>query len=216
MVAAVIPAAGVGARLGAGIPKAFVELGGVSLLQRSFEALRQAGIERIVIAVAPEMRPLAAAQCPGAVLVDGGAERVDSVRCALEALDVPDDEVVLVHDAARALVPVSLITSLCELPAGVDCVVPVLPVSDTVKTVDADGMVTGTPPRASLRAVQTPQACRAGALRRAFALGLEGTDDASLIEAAGGTVATIPGDQRALKITHPVDIVLAEHFLALQ
>lgn len=220
---AVIPAAGIGARLGAPIPKAFVELEGKTLLERAYEGLVAAGVDLVVIVASADMHEAARLMCPGATLVEGGRERVDSVRCGVEALpaaSTQDDSeaIVLVHDAARALTPVEMVRSLCTVPVGVDCVVPVLPVSDTIKQVDADGKVLATPQRKDLRAVQTPQACRLSSLRAAYAAlddsSFEPTDDASLIEWWGGVVTTIPGDERALKITHPIDLVIAKHYLS--
>nr|WP_281247985.1 2-C-methyl-D-erythritol 4-phosphate cytidylyltransferase [Corynebacterium aquilae] len=224
---AVIPAAGMGTRLGAGIPKAFFELGGVTLLRRAYESLVAAGVDRVIIAASPDMHERARLECPDAVIVAGGKERADSVLCGLDAIadqlghEAGADDVVLVHDAARALTPVEMIQRLMVVPDGVDCVVPALPVSDTIKQVDEQMRVVGTPARAALRAVQTPQACRLVTLLKAneaFQRDESGdfcpTDDASLIEWFGGTVVVAPGDERALKITHPIDVVIAEHYLA--
>ena len=171
-------------------------------------------------------------------IVAGGAERSDSVRCGLRALDRECD-IVLVHDAARCLAPVELTERvLAALAAGADAVIPVVPVVDTIKVVEAtetagddgedDGRsaeggaedapalerVVSTPVRADLRAVQTPQGFRRSVLVAAHESGLDATDDAALIERAGGEVLVVDGDLFALKVTTPLDIVVAEHLLA--
>jgi 2-C-methyl-D-erythritol 4-phosphate cytidylyltransferase len=131
------------------------------------------------------------------------------VRAGLAAAE--DADLLLVHDAARALTPPPLIARVvAELRAGRDAVVPALPVSDTIKTVDLLGAVTGTPERSELRAVQTPQGFTADLLRRAYAAADSlATDDAGLVERIGGRVRTIVGDPLAFKITTPLDLALA-------
>ncbi len=148
------------------------------------------------------------------MVVAGGAERQDSVRLALEALD-PAVELVLVHDAARCLTPPELVEAVvAELRAGAEAVVPVLPVADTVKSVDG-ATVVATLDRTSLRAVQTPQGFARAVLARAHAAGLPAaTDDAGLVELCGGTVRTVPGSEEAFKVTRPIDLLLAEAVLA--
>ena len=127
--------------------------------------------------------------------------------------EVPDDaDVVLVHDAARPLLPPELVPRLLEaLAEGFEGAVPGLPVADTVKRV-RDGVVVETLPRDELVAVQTPQAFVASALRSAAAG--EGSDCASLVEAAGGRVKVVPGDERLLKVTTPADLERVEALLA--
>lgn len=148
-------------------------------------------------------------------VVPGGAERTDSVRAGLNA--APDASFVLVHDAARALTPPSLISRVVtELRAGALAVVPALPVTDTIKSVDATGAVTGTPDRSALRAIQTPQGFDAELLRSAYATGIQATDDAGLVELLGTTVHTVPGDVMAFKITTPLDLVLANTLVRQQ
>lgn len=214
---AVVPAAGSGQRLGAGTPKAFVSLGGRPMLERAIDGLRESGVvDRIVVAV-PESRTVEAKLVLGgdAIIVAGGAERTASVRLALAA--VGDADLVLVHDAARALTPPSLVVRVVQaLESGHTAVVPALPVADTIKAVDANGAVLGTPDRAGLRAVQTPQGFHVGALRRAYERAGDGgfTDDASMVEQAGGQVQVVDGDPLAFKITTPLDLMLAEAVLA--
>ena len=159
-------------------------------------------------------RALRAPEVTHVVVVTGGVERTDSVAAGLAALR-PTDEVVLVHDAARALAPPSLFSRLVrEVRAGHDAVVPGLPVADTIKQVDAAGRVVGTPDRSALRAIQTPQAFRRAVLERAHASGATATDDAALVERDGGTVHVVDGDRLAFKITTPDDLAVAQRHLA--
>ena len=216
-VVALVPAAGRGLRLGEQIPKAFVELGGRTMLARAVDGLRKSGaVDRVVVIVPPELLGSVKADLGRSHDVDvvaGGAERTDSVRAGLEAAG--DAEFVLVHDAARALTPPAMIARVvAELKAGSAAVIPVLPVTDTVKSVDVLGMVTGTPLRSELRAVQTPQGFSAHVLRQAYDAGdLAATDDASLVERLGVSVQTIAGEAHAFKITTPLDLVLARALL---
>jgi 2-C-methyl-D-erythritol 4-phosphate cytidylyltransferase len=216
-VAAVVPAAGSGERLAAGIPKAFCSLEGRTLLERAVAGLRESQVvDHIVVAVpadrTDEAKRLLAGQ---ASVVAGGPGRTESVRLALAALS-GEPEFVLVHDAARALTPPGLIVRVVEaLRAGHGAVVPALPVSDTIKAVDANGAVLGTPERAGLRAVQTPQGFTTDLLMRAYqraaqAAGAGFTDDASLVEHVGGQVQVVDGDPLAFKITTALDLLLAQ------
>lgn len=142
-------------------------------------------------------------------VVPGGLERTDSVAAGMAALR-DDDHIVLVHDAARSLAPPALFSRLVqEVRSGYPAVVPGLPVSDTIKQVDESGVVVSTPDRASLRAVQTPQAFRRELLEQAHAAGAHATDDAALVEAIGVQVRVVPGDPLAFKITTPDDLALA-------
>ncbi len=213
---AVVPAAGSGERLAAGAPKAFVNLGGRPMLEHAIEGLRNSGVvDRIVVAVPPKRTDQAKLVFGGdAVIVAGGADRTESVRLALAA--VGDAEFVLVHDAARALTPPELIVRVVTaLQAGHPAVVPALPVSDTIKAVDANGVVLGTPERSGLRAVQTPQGFQTELLRRAYERAAAGgfTDDASVVESTGTPVQVVEGDPLAFKITTPNDLLLAEALL---
>jgi 2-C-methyl-D-erythritol 4-phosphate cytidylyltransferase len=214
---AVVPAAGSGERLAAGAPKAFVNLGGRPMLERALAGLRDSGvIDSVVVAVPPGRTDEAKLVFGGeAVIVAGGADRTESVRLALTA--VGEADFVLVHDAARALTPPSLIARVVHaLESGHTAVVPALPLTDTIKAVDANGVVLGTPERAGLRAVQTPQGFRADVLRRAYERAGAGgfTDDASMVEQCGGQVQVVEGDPLAFKITTAMDLLLAEAVLA--
>lgn len=218
---AVLAAAGRGERLGSDRPKAFARLGGRPLLAESLERLEGSEwIDAIVIAAPPEWEEpsilvaeeIAATKVSSAVT--GGETRSESVRLALA--DVPGDAAaVLVHDAARPLVPDEVIERvLAPLGEGWDGAVPVLPLSDTVKRVDGERVVE-TLPRGELVAAQTPQAFTAEVLRRALAGDVSGaTDCASLVEAGGGRVKVVQGDPRLLKITGADDLALVESWLA--
>lgn len=214
---AVVPAAGSGERLGAGIAKAFVDLDGRTMLEHAVAGLLGSGvIQRVVVAVpADRIDETASSLGDRAVVVAGGAQRADSVRVALGAAG--DPEFIVVHDAARALTPADQIRRVVSaLHEGMRAVIPVLPVVDTVKAVDANGVVLGTPERAGLRAVQTPQGFETALLRRAYdqASTPAATDDAALVENLGVPVHTVAGDAMAFKITTALDLRLARAVLA--
>jgi len=204
----VVVAGGSGTRFGEA--KQFVALAGSSVAARSVEACR-AVCDTVVLVVPPGDRSGA----HGAdATVEGGPTRAASVRAGLGAVG-PDAEIVVVHDAARPLAAPALFAAVLgalEAP-GVAGAVPGLAVSDTVKRVRFEpggAVVLETLPRGELVSVQTPQAFRADALRRAHATGGEATDDAALVEALGLTVAVVPGDPDNLKITTPADLARAE------
>jgi 2-C-methyl-D-erythritol 4-phosphate cytidylyltransferase len=222
VVAAVVPAAGSGARLGAGEPKALLPLGGRPMLAHSVGTLATGRVDLVVVAAPPgradEVAALLADAHAGAdlVVVEGAATRTASVRCCLAVLPA-SVEVVLVHDAARPLVPAALVdTVVAAVEAGAEAVVPGQPVADTVKQVDAAGAVVATVDRAALRSVQTPQGFRRAVLDAAYGeqADAETTDDAGLVEQAGGRVVVVPGAEEAFKVTRPLDLVLAEAVLA--
>lgn len=208
---AVLVAAGRGERLGEDRPKAFVRLGELPLLAEPLRRLDECEwLDAVVIVAPPEWEEPAIllAEELGAskvtACVTGGATRTDSVRIGVA--EVPDDAAaILVHDAARPLLPDDLVPRLlAALAQGADGAVPALPVADTIKRVDR-GVVVETLRRDQLVAVQTPQAFVAPVLRAALA-GAEGTDCSSLVEAAGGRVVTVPGDERLLKVTTRADL----------
>lgn len=217
---AVVPAAGSGERLAAGVPKAFFQLVGCTLVERAVNGLLESGVvDRVVVAV-PADRTDRAKLLLGrdATVVAGGTNRGDSVARALAAVaDMEQPDFVLVHDAARALTPPELVVRVVEaLRAGYQAVVPVLPLSDTIKAVDHSGAVLGTPDRAGLRAVQTPQGFATDLLLRAYAQAgtADFTDDASLVERVGGQVQVVDGDPLAFKITTRLDILLAQAIMS--
>jgi 2-C-methyl-D-erythritol 4-phosphate cytidylyltransferase len=216
-VAVVVPAAGRGERLGPGAPKALRTLGGRTLLELAVERLRQARrVDLVAVAVPPGEQDRIARDL-SVLAVAGGADRQQSVAAALAALP-PDVDVVLVHDAARPLVPPTLVDAVVEaVLGGAPAVIPGLPVADTIKRVDGDGRVVETPPRESLRAIQTPQGFRRDLLERAHreaGAELAVTDDAGLVERLGEPVLVIPGDEDAFKVTRPADLGRAEALLA--
>ncbi|MGX7677685.1 2-C-methyl-D-erythritol 4-phosphate cytidylyltransferase [Jatrophihabitans sp. DSM 45814] len=216
-IAAIVVAAGNGERLGAGVPKALVSLGGRPLYEWAAAAfLDHSDISSLVI-VAPESVVAEVEQRlgGGVRVISGGATRQESVSRGLQTL--PDEvEYVLVHDAARPLVPSSVISDvIAVLRGGARAVIPVLPVADTIKRVDPDGKVAATVDRAPLRSVQTPQGFQRAALvsahAEAAALGDAGTtDDAGLLEAMGLEVMTVAGSELGFKITTAHDLKIAE------
>ena len=216
-----LAAAGRGERLGSDRPKAFARLAGRPLLAESLERLETSEwIGAIVLVVPPgwEEPSILLAEELGCgkvtASIPGGATRGDSVKLGLAEI-ADDAAAVLVHDAARPLVTDDVIQRVLEpLASGFDGAVPALPVADTIKRV-ADATVVETLPRAELVAVQTPQAFEPSILRRAFAGDVAASSDcASLVEAAGGRIAVVPGEQRLLKVTGPEDLALVESWLA--
>jgi 2-C-methyl-D-erythritol 4-phosphate cytidylyltransferase len=216
---ALLAAAGSGERLGADRPKAFARLGELPLLAESVSRLESSDwIDAIVIAAPPgwEEPAILLAEEIGAgkvsACVTGGDSRAESVRIALA--EVPEEAVaVLVHDAARPLLPPEVVERvLTPLSEGWDGVVPALPVSDTVKRV-RDDQVVETLDRGELVAVQTPQAFLVPILRDAVSAGGLGTDCAALVEARGGRVKVVLGDRRLLKVTSHHDLELVATWL---
>jgi len=221
--AAVIVAAGRGLRAGAGGPKQFRVLGGRSVLARALEPFCvHDEIAEVQPVCNPQDRDAFDAAVAGLSMrapVAGGATRQDSVRAGLVALAADPPEIVLVHDAARPFVSPELISRAVAAARAHGAAIPVIPVADTVKIVDARGRVTATPDRAGLRVAQTPQAFRYGALlaahRRAAQDGRNDfTDDAALAEWAGLTVATFEGDARNMKLTTAEDFLREEARIA--
>lgn len=236
-VAAILAAAGRGTRLAAGaagggapgaathMPKALRELAGVPLLVHAVRALAAATpVDRIVVVAPPaavaEVTTLLPADLPVKLtVIAGGETRRQSVALGLAALD-PDVDVVLVHDAARPLAPTELVERVAAaVLAGAEAVVPGVPVADTVKQVAADGVVTQTLDRTTLRAVQTPQGFRRSVLAAAHAAFPDMdedavSDDAALVELLGRPVRVVTGSEEAFKVTRSIDLVLADAILA--
>jgi 2-C-methyl-D-erythritol 4-phosphate cytidylyltransferase len=208
---ALLVAAGSGERLGAAVPKAFVEVAGRPMLEWSLDALRAAGISEIVVALPPELA--APAGCTG---VRGGGTRSESVRAALAA--ARGSGPVLVHDAARPLVEPSLFTRVLEALEVADCAIAAARVTDTIKEADESLAVVATLDRSRLWAIQTPQAFRREALQAALdvdaAILARATDDAWLVERAGGTVRVVESSPGNFKITTPHDLRLADIILS--
>jgi len=190
------------------VPKQFEIVAGARLVDRAVDAVTAVCDEVVVVlpaGIAWDGRPVAAT-------VPGGSSRSASVRAGLDAV-ASSAAVVVVHDAARPLAPPALFEAVIgAVRAGADAAVPGLAIPDTVKRVDNDHVVE-TVARDGLRAVQTPQAFRTDVLRAAHTTGGEATDDAALVEAAGGRVVIVPGDPRNLKVTTPADLALAAALL---
>jgi 2-C-methyl-D-erythritol 4-phosphate cytidylyltransferase len=224
--AAVVPAAGRGERLGPGAPKALRNLAGQPLLVHAVRALADARSIDVVVVAAPEGEQAAVRLLLGPVVADtelvvvtGGDTRQRSVALALQAL--PDDvDVVLVHDAARPLVPSEVVDAVASaVRDGADAVVPGVAITDTIKQVDPAGRVERTVDRTMLRAAQTPQGFARIVLESAHRVAAENgvvdvTDDAGLVEQAGHQVLMIPGSEDGFKVTRPLDLVLAQAVLA--
>jgi 2-C-methyl-D-erythritol 4-phosphate cytidylyltransferase/2-C-methyl-D-erythritol 2,4-cyclodiphosphate synthase len=215
-ICAVIVAAGVGARAGPGEAKQWRSLAGRPVVRWSAEALLGAGVGELVVVVAAGQEGRAAealAGLTGWTLAAGGAARSDSVKAGLAALTGPDEALVLIHDAARPLLKREHVERLVAAVMAHGAAILALPLADTLKREDGSGRIAGTPPRAGLWRAQTPQGFRLGKLRAAYAAwpaGEEPTDEAMVIERAGGVVALVPGDPALAKLTYPEDFAMAE------
>lgn len=208
--AAVIVAAGEGLRAGQPLPKQFAPWRGKPVLRHSLEVLQAAGARELVIAIPANARAEAERVIKGIAgvhLVPGGATRQASVRAALEALAEAAPERVLIHDAARPDLPEAVIDRLLDALATQAGAIPVLPIVDSL--VAADDTLMGAPAdRAALRRVQTPQAFRFAdilAAHRAWSGAANAGDDAQVLQAAGGQVALVAGDERLAKLTFAAD-----------
>jgi len=220
-VAVLVPAAGAGVRLGPGGPKALRLLAGEPLLVHAVRRVAAAPSVRLIVIAAPPgeveaVRQLLAPVAPVTV-VAGGAERQHSVAAALAVVPA-EVGIVLVHDAARALTPAALVEQVAAaVRGGLSAVIPVLPVVDTIKEVGPGETVLGTIDRSALRSVQTPQGFRHEVLAAAHNAGLDShTDDAGLVEKSGVPVTCVPGSELAMKVTRPLDLILAEALLHLE
>jgi 2-C-methyl-D-erythritol 4-phosphate cytidylyltransferase/2-C-methyl-D-erythritol 2,4-cyclodiphosphate synthase len=215
--AAIIVAAGRGVR--AGGAKQWRDLGGKPMARWSLEALLMAGAQPVVVVVSTGDETAAAeafAGLEGWIAVAGGAERFDSVKAGLAALAADRPTAVLIHDAARPFLGASVISALVSALEDADGAIPVLPAVDTLKRNGSSGDLV-TADRTGLMRAQTPQAFRFAALTEAVAAWPQGetpTDDAQVMERAGGTVATTPGDPRLFKLTYPEDFAMAEALAA--
>ncbi len=213
--AAVIVAAGAGRRAGGDTPKQWRSLGGRPVVLWSVEALQAAGAEQVIVVVSAEDREHAAAlfgHLPRVEVALGGMERIDSVRAGLAAVP-PEAEAVLIHDAARPLLTGDHVRALLAALETAEGALPALAISDTLKRAGEDGVVSATAERAGLWRAQTPQAFRRGVLEAAYAAWPPGevpTDDAAVVERAGGRVRLTPGDPLLMKLTYPEDFPMAE------
>ncbi len=216
--AGVVVAAGSGSR--AGGDKQWRALGGKAVVRWSVEALLRSGASAVIVVVARdslERAQNALRGLDGWIAVAGGAERADSVRAGLDALDLPETTPVLVHDAARPLLSEAVIRRLLGALPGADGAIAALPVSDTVKR--GEGSIEATVDRSRLWRAQTPQAFPLGRLRSAYAAWPASeapTDEAAVVERDGGVVRLIEGDPRLMKLTYPEDFAMAEALLSRQ
>ena len=224
---ALIPAAGMGRRMGASINKQYLQLDGLPIVARTISVFEQSPlIEAIYLVIPadeiPYCREHVVAACGFRKVVEivpGGRERQNSVMNGLNAMrkNVADDDVVLIHDGVRPLITPQLLFESIEVARTNDGALVAVPAKDTIKSV-RDGIIIDTPPREMLWQAQTPQSFRFATIyeahRAAGQEGFMGTDDASLVERRGGIVRIVNGDYRNIKITTPEDLVLAESFLA--
>ena len=219
---AIVPAAGTSSRMG-GENKLMMKLCGVPVLVRTLRAIDSAElVDEIIVATQAELLEEAAQLCASAGLrkkvkvVRGGATRTESVLAAAMEAN-PKAQLLAVHDGARPLVVPEEFDQVIRFACNTYAAAPAVPVNDTVKTVDGSGLVTGTPDRSTLRAVQTPQVFRAellkAALQSALADGASVTDDCSAVERLGKQVYLTEGNRENIKITTPIDLVIAEAIL---
>ncbi len=213
--------------MGAVLPKPFLPLVGLPLLVYTLRAVaRSALVRKIILVIAKEWESLCQdlLQTYGPfsipiTLVHGGAERQDSVRLGLVALD-PESDIIVIHDAARPFVDLNILEASVHCAAECGGAVVALPARDTIKRVSDNGIVTETVPRQHLWLAQTPQTFRVPLIReahtRAAAEGVTATDDAALFEWSGRTVKVVPGSPRNFKITTPDDFLLAEAILTME
>ena len=224
---ALIPAAGMGKRMGASINKQYLQLNGLPIVARTISAFEHSPLIDAIYLVIPadeisycqEHIVTACGFKKIAAIVPGGKERQHSVLNGLNAMQncLADDDVVLIHDGVRPLVTENMLRESIAVARTHDGALVAVPTKDTIKSV-ADGIVVDTPPRETLWQAQTPQSFRFGVIHAAHLSaerdGFVGTDDASLVERNGGKIRIVPGDYRNIKITTPEDLILAEAFLA--
>ena len=214
--AAIVVAAGSGSR--AGGDKQWRPVGGRPMVRWSVEALLRAGADPVIVVVAPDAGSRAAEALTGLSgwrMVAGGATRAESVRAGLAALDIADETPVLIHDAARPFLSAAVIERLLEALSHADGALPALPVADSLRR-GVDGLVIGGVERDGLWHAQTPQAFRLKTIRDAYAAWTDAdapTDEAAVVERAGGRVRLVEGDARLMKLTYPEDFAMAEALL---
>lgn len=217
---AIIVAGGSGTRFGSHIPKQFLPLCGRPVLMHTIECFLLCSDTEVVLVLPSQQQAYWRELChkhgftaPHRV-VTGGNSRFQSVKNALLSVSFSDGDIVAVHDGVRPLVSAQLIANVYDTAERCGAAIPVTPVTDSIRQIDAEGSSIALD-RASLRAVQTPQAFNALALLKAYDVPFEPffTDDASVYEHAGGKVAQVEGENTNIKITHPIDIVIAEHII---
>lgn len=216
-----VPAAGSGTRLGCAGPKALVDLGGKPMLVRTLERFQTLGLTDAALVLAPPEYVAGFTSAlkktfPTVRVIPGGAERQDSVRAGLDAID-PSTEIVVIHDAARPFVPPAAVQASIEAAAAVGAATVAIPAVDTILKEDGDGFLDSTPERRYLWACQTPQTFRVeiirDAHRRAIAKNIFVTDDATLARRFGARVKLVNGSPLNFKVTTPADLELARLLL---
>jgi len=223
-VTVIIPAAGAGRRLGFGVPKALVEIGGKPLIIHTLQPfLAFEDVREVVVAVPPDeekaFEALTGTYSPGDIIriVRGGRSRQDSVMNAFQALDAGKSDIVLVHDAARPLVTTATISDVINKARKFGAAVAVVPVTDTLKSSRGDVSTLTTVDRDGLYHAQTPQGFQYAILREALetarSAGISGTDTTSLVERIGLPVKAAAGDKKNFKITTRAELVVAEILL---
>ncbi len=224
---ALIPAAGMGKRMGASVNKQYLQLGGLPILAHTLAVFQQCPRITGICLVTPAdeiayCRDQVVSACGFTKVIEivpGGRERQNSVMNGLKALKrhAAADDVVLIHDGVRPFISPDLLRESIAVASSGDGALVAVRAKDTIKTV-RDGVVQDTPDRSTLWQAQTPQSFRYGVIceahQSAEEAGFAGTDDSSLVERRGGRVRIVPGDYRNIKITTPEDLVLAEAFLA--
>ncbi len=219
-VSAIIVAAGASIRFGARVPKQFIALGGRPVLAWSLEVFERSSLINEMIVVVPPSDEVSAIEITRkwvhkvpVKVIPGGATRQESVKSGLDAVDA-DLEWVAVHDAARPLVTLTQIEAVCFLAQEVGAAILAIPVQDTVKVVDEDGLIIRSQDRTRLYLAQTPQVCRKEDLRLAYKLaevkGIRATDEAGLLEVSGVAVGVVEGSPGNFKITAQEDFNMAE------
>ena len=218
-VTAIITAGGRGVRIGGDVPKQFLHIAGRPILEHTLENFKSTGlVDEVVLVVPPDAVDSVQADYEGfgawiAAVVPGGKERQDSVGNGLKAVG-PDAEIILVHDGVRPFVTADMLRRSVEVAAEHGGAICAIPVSDTLKRADADGVVAETVDREGLWRMQTPQTFSREILQQAFAKAFEdgfyGTDEGMLVERLGHKVRLVPGSEFNIKITRPEDLVLGE------
>ena len=223
MITAIFPAAGRGKRMGMQVNKIFLSLANRTVLRHTLETFSQcAAIDELIVVASPDetdvVRELLKTipHLKPWQVVAGGAERQYSIANALAVIQ-PETELILVHDEARPLISVEVIERVIAETREYGATITAVPVKDTIKVVDGDGIVTATPNRSSLWAVQTPQGFKRDLLLKAYEKAAEeqflGTDDASLVERIGQKVKVVQGEYMNIKMTTPEDLMMAEAFI---
>ncbi|MBO6523392.1 MAG: 2-C-methyl-D-erythritol 4-phosphate cytidylyltransferase [Balneolaceae bacterium] len=222
--AVIIPAAGSGSRMGARVPKPFLKLRGVSILEHTIRAFARVDeVDQIIVSTSSEwiievktILENFKGEVKSLDVVVGGKERQDSIYNAFSKISVEID-LIAVHDAVRPFICKELIKECCETASAVGGAIVAVPAKDTIKKVNIDLVINSTPDRSDLWQAQTPQIFQKNLLIEAYDSAIQekfmGTDDASLVERIGGVVKIIEGDRRNLKITYPIDLKVAELIL---